>query len=284
MTEPGRTRALIAAVLATVMWSTGGVLVKWVTGHPLAISGLRSLIAMPVLLVFLRRPHFSGSFAQIGAAVAYSATVITFVIATKLTTAANAILLQYTSPIYVALLSGWLLEERADWRDWLTIGVVLGGLCLFFLDRLSASGLAGNLTAIASGLSFAFLLIFLRKQKGGSPMESIVLGNVLTAVIGLPFVFASMPSAEGWLGIALLGIFQLGLPYVLYTRAIRRVTAVEAILIKGIEPILNPLWVYLLVGESPGPWAVLGGAIVLASVTLRSVLGAARPARAAGRA
>jgi len=266
---------MAAVLVATTMWSTGGVLVKWVPSHPLAISGLRSLIAIPVLLVFLRRPRFTWSVAQLGAAVAYSATVITFVIATKLTTAANAILLQYTSPIFVALLGAWLLGERAGWRDWLAIGVVLGGLFLFFLDRLSLSGLAGNLVAIGSGLSFAFLLIFLRQQRSGSPMESIVLGNILTAAIGLPFALAAWPDRQGWLGIALLGVFQLGLPYVVYTRAIRKVTALQAILIKGVEPILNPLWVYLFLGETPGRWALVGGAVVFASITLRSVAGAA---------
>jgi drug/metabolite transporter (DMT)-like permease len=259
MAPQQRFRAITAVLLATVMWSTGGVLVKWVTSHPLTISGLRSLIAIPVLLLFLRRPRFTWSVPQIGAAVAYSATVIAFVIATKLTMAANAILLQYTSPIFVALPGGWLLGERTGWGDWLAIGVVLGGLVLFFLDRLSLSGLAGNLVAIGSGLSFAFLLIFLRQQKSGSPMESIVLGNILTAAIGLPFVFGHWPDRSGWLGIALLGTFQLGLPYALYSRGIRKVTALQAILIKGFEPILNPLWVYLFIGETPGRWALGAG-------------------------
>jgi drug/metabolite transporter (DMT)-like permease len=266
---------MAAVVLATLLWSTGGVLVKWVAAHPLAISGLRSLVALPVLFAFLRQPRFTWSVAQLGAAVAYSATVITFVIATKLTTAANAILLQYTSPIFVALLAAWLLGERATWKDWLAIGAVLGGLFLFFLDRLSLSGLTGNLVAIASGLSFAFLLVFLRQQRSGSPLESIVLGNVLTAAIGLPFVFAAWPDRTGWIGIVVLGVFQLGLPYVVYARAIRKVTALEAILIKGVEPILNPLWVYLFIGETPGRWALVGGGVVFVSITLRSVFSAA---------
>ena len=274
MSKSERVRAMGAVLLATVLWSSGGVLVKWVPAHPLAISGLRSLIAIPVLLVFLRRPRFTWSVAQLGAAVAYSATVITFVIATKLTTAANAILLQYTSPVFVVFLAAWLLRERASWKDWLAIGTVMGGLFLFFLDRLSLSGLAGNLVAIASGLSFAFLLVFLRQQRSGSPMESIVLGNILTAVIGLPFVFRAWPDPTGWIGIVLLGVFQLGLPYVIYTRAIHKVTALEAILIKGAEPILNPLWVYLFIGEAPGRWALIGGAVVFVSITLRSVFSA----------
>ncbi len=282
--DSGRPRSLFGVAAATVLWSSGGILVKWVTAHPMAICGLRSLIAIPILLLFLRKPRFTWSFAQVGAAVAYSATVISFVIATRLTTAANAILLQYTSPIYVALAGGWLLQERTAVLDWLAIAVVLAGLALFFFDRLSLAGLTGNLVAIGSGLSFALMLIFLRKQKSGSPMESIVLGNALTAVVGLPFALRWWPNAQAWPAILLMGLFQLGLPYVIYTRAIRRVTAVEAVLIKGVEPILNPLWVYLLIGESPGRWAALGGAIVFVAITVRGLLGSLAARKAAGAA
>jgi drug/metabolite transporter (DMT)-like permease len=262
---------MLAVLLSTVLFSTGGVLVKWVPGHPLAISSLRSLIAIPILLAFLRKPRFTGSAVQIGAALSYAGVVIGFVVATKLTTAANAVILQYTSPIYVAILGRWILKEKTTWADWLTIAMVFGGLVLFFVDKLSASGLAGNIVAVGSGLSFAFLLIFLRKQKHGSPIESIVLGNIVTALVGIPFLLISFPRSSSWYGILLLGVFQLGLPYVLYSRAIRKVTALAAVVIKGIEPILNPLWVYLFIGEKPGSWAIVGAIIVFAAVTARSI-------------
>jgi drug/metabolite transporter (DMT)-like permease len=264
----------LAVLLATVLFSTGGVLVKWIPGHPLAIASLRSVIATPILLAFLRKPRFTWSGAQIGAALAYAGVVVGFVVATKLTTAANAIILQYTSPIYVALLGSWLLQEKTTCLDWLTIAFVFAGLVLFFFDKLTASGLAGNLIAVGSGLCFAFLLVFLRKQKHGSPIESVILGNIITALIGAPFLLRSFPPVSGWLGILLLGVFQLGLPYVLFTRGIRNVTALEAVVIKGIEPILNPLFVYLIIGEKPGSWAFIGAVVVFIAVTGRSIAAA----------
>lgn len=249
-------------------------MVNW---NPVAIAGSRSAIAALAMLAIIRRPRFTWSFAQIGGAVAYAATVILFVTANKLTTAANAILLQYTAPIYVALFGAWFLGERASWLDWATLAAVLGGMVLFFLDKLSVAGMLGNVVAIASGVALAGLALFLRKQKDGSPMESILLGNALTALIGLPFMLKSSPGSAGWLGIVLLGVFQLGLPYVLYALAIKHVTAIEAVLIPVIEPILNPLWVFLVVGEAPGTLALAGGAVVLVAVTFRCVAAVVRP-------
>jgi len=198
--------------------------------------------------------------------------VILFVLANKLTTAANAILLQYTSPIYVALFGAWFLGERATRLDWITIFVVIGGMVLFFLDDLTTGGLWGNVCAISSGVTFACVVLCMRKQKNDSPLESIFLGNILTALVGLPFMFEAMPNASSWVGLLLSGVFQLGLSHVLYAAAIKHIAALESILIAVIEPILNPLWVLLIMGETPGPWALLGGFIVLVSVTIRCVI------------
>lgn len=264
------------AFAAGVLWSMGGLLIKWVQWNPLAIAGARSAIATLVLLAFLRRPRFSWSYVQIGGAIAYAATVIMFVAATKLTTAANAILLQYTAPIYAALFGVWFLGERVTGRDWTIIAIVIGGMALFFFDRLTVGGLWGNVLALASGVTYAATAIFLRKQKDGSPLESVLLGNVLTALIGLPFMFQGAPGGSTWIGLILLGVFQLGLSYVLYSAALKRIAVLEAVLITVIEPILNPLWVFLVIGETPGQWAILGGLIVLAAITGRYVVGALR--------
>jgi drug/metabolite transporter (DMT)-like permease len=271
-----RHRAILFLLLSALLWSSGGLLIKLVSWNPIAIAGLRSLIAVLVLFAFIRRPRLTWSFAQIGGAFAYAVTVTLFVVATKLTTAANAILLQYTSPVYVALLGAWFLGERAQWFDWIIIFVVIGGMALFFLDRLTAGNLLGNFCAILSGVSFASLILFMRKQKNESPLETIILGNLITGLVGLPFMFESMPNALSWFGLILLGLVQLGLSYVLYSEAIKHVTALEAILIPGIEPILNPIWVFLILGEAPGKWALVGGFIVLISVTIRCVIAALR--------
>jgi len=255
--------------VTAVLWSSGGLLIKAVSWNPIAIAGTRSAIAALLLLAVIRRPQFTWSSAQIGGAVAYAVTVILFVAANKLTTAANAILLQYTSPIYAALLGAWFLGERATALDWLTIGLTLAGMGLFFLDDLAIGGVWGNACAIVSGGTFACLVLFLRKQRDSSPLESVLLGNALTALVSLPFTLQSQPGLSGWVRLALLGVFQLGLPYILYSAAIKHVTALEAILIPVVEPILSPLWVFLVMGEAPGRWALVGGLIVLVSVTVR---------------
>jgi len=264
-----RVQAIGFLVATAILWSSAGLLIKMISWNPIAIAGMRSAIATLVLLVFLRRPHLTWSSAQIGGAVAFAATVILFVLANKLTTAANAILLQYTSPIFAALLGAWFLGERATRLDWTTIFVVIGGMTLFFLDDLTTGGLWGNVCAIVSGVTFACFVLFMRKQKNDSPLESVFLGNILTALIGFPFMFQAMPSASSWVGLVLAGVLQLGLSHILYATAIKHVTALEAILISVVEPILNPVWVLLVVGETPGPWALIGGFVVLVSVTIR---------------
>ena len=267
-----RAKAILFLVITAALWSTGGLLIKSVHWNPLAIAGIRSAIASVILLIVIKKPKFTWSKAQIGAALSYAMMVILFVSANKMTTAANAILLQYTAPVYVALLGAWFLKEKTKLSDWITILIVLLGMALFFLDHLSMNGFWGNIAAIASGLAFAFFTIFMRMQKDGSPLESVILGNILTAIVGFPFMFKSTPGMSGWLSLLLMGVVQLGIPYVLYSMAIKQVTAIEAILIPVIEPILNPVWVFLMFGEAPGPWAFRGGFIVLVAVTIRLVL------------
>jgi drug/metabolite transporter (DMT)-like permease len=268
-----RKKAILFLVLAALGWSLGGLLIKGIHWNPMAISGMRSMIGAFLMRAFFRNMKFTGSFHQVMGAMAYAGTVILYVVANKMTTAANAILLQYTAPIYVALFSPWFLGERSQRSDWVTIAVALGGMTLFFLDDLTVTAYWGNCAALASGFCFGWLTLFLRKQRGGSNIESLFLGNLLAAAIGIPFMFSGpSPDAAGWAGLLLLGVFQLGIPYVLYSLAIRDVTAVTAILVPMIEPVLNPIWVLLAIGERPGPMSILGGAIVLVSVTLRTLL------------
>lgn len=271
-----RSTAILYLVLAAALWSLAGILIKLVQWNPLAIAGARSAISAVVIWLYVRKPKFTWKSDQILAALFYAATVLLFVCANKFTTAANAILLQYGSPVYVAIFGSLILKEKTKIGDWVTIGFVIFGMFLFFVDKLEPTGLMGNFMGIISGIAFAFLIIFLRKQKDASPIESTLLGNILTALIGLPFMFKSAPNVTSWVGIILLGVFQLGLSYIFYSTAIKYVTALEAILISVIEPILNPIWVFLFVGEKPTLWAFLGGAVILISVTLRYALPAAK--------
>ena len=259
-------------VITALLWSTGGFLVKGIQWHPVAIAGMRSLIAAAVILIAIRKPELTWSLPQLGGAVCYAGTVILYVIANKLTTAANAVLLMYTAPIYVIIFGPWFLKEKASRRDWLAIGAVMVGIVVFFMDKLSPEGFLGNMLAVLSGVSFAWMTLFLRKQKRGSPVESVFLGNLLAAVIGLPFFLREeLPEINGILMLIALGTFQLGFSYVLYTKAIQKVRAFEAVLITMLEPVLNPVWVFLLLGEVPGNWALAGGTIVMATVVLHGL-------------
>ncbi len=267
-----RPKAILFLAITAILWSLGGLLIKSIDSNPLAIAGVRSGISAILIWIATGKPKFNWSFAQIGAALAYSATVLLFVAANKNTTAANAILIQYTAPVYVAFLGAWLLKEKVKLLDGVTIFIVLGGMVLFFADDISMEGILGNVLASISGLTFAIFTVLMRMQKKGSPIESVLLGNVLTAIIGIPFIFRDMPDSKGWLFLVILGVVQLGLPYLLYAKAIKHVTALEASLIPVLEPILNPVWVFLLLGEIPGKWAFVGGFIVLFSVTGRCLL------------
>lgn len=270
---PRRFLPPVLLLLAALCWSLGGVLIKSIGWPPMAIAAGRSALAIPIILLCVGRPRFSFSLAQIGGAVGYALTVVLFVFATRMTTAANAIFLQYTAPIYVALIGRWYLQERASPIDWLVIAVGLVGIALFFCDRLTTAGMWGNIIALVSGLAFASVALFLRKEKAGSPIASIILGNILVALAGLPFFFpAPSLGTNGLWRLLLLGTVQLGLPYVFYATAIKQVTALEATLIPLLEPVLNPLWVMLALGERPGPWAIVGGLLVLGAVLGRGLL------------
>ena len=256
-------------VITAVLWSSGGLLIKAIDWHPLAIAGFRSAIAAIVIRLAFRGQRLTFDRPQLIGAAGYAGTVMLFVAATKLTTAANAILLQYTAPVFVALLAAWFLGEKPRPADWLTIGVVFAGMVLFFQDKMSAGGLWGNMLALCSGFTMAVMGVAMRYQKNGSPFGSVLLGNIVTVACGLPFMTAPLPDLTGWAALVTLGCFQLGLSYVLYSIAVKHVTALEAILITTIEPILNPVWVFLLLGERPGPWSLAGGFIIIIAIVGR---------------
>lgn len=273
MTEHRRALFLLAA--CGVFWSTGGLLLKLVSWHPAAIWSARSLFAA-LALYAMRRPKLGGfRRAEWSAAIALAATTGLFILANKLTTAANAILIQYSAPVWVALLGAWFLGERASKLDWWTIVLVIGGIALFFVEQLTVDHAAGNLVALGTGVAFAASTLTLRKVAvlELDPLRSILLGNAIAFVLGLPFWFTSaLPDATGWGALVTLGIVQQGLAYLCYIAAVRHASAMEVILIPVIEPILSPLLVAAFFAEWPGPIALVGGAIVVVAVTLRATL------------
>lgn len=272
-----RSRLLLLA--AAGLWSTAGAAMKLCGLSGLQIAGGRSLIAGLFLLAVFpearRRPSARMALGTAG----YAATVVLFAVANKLTTSANAIFIQDSAPLWVLLISPALLSERATRGELLAIPVYGVGLALFFLDELSPGQLTGNLVALASGLSFALCIMGLRLARDDAP-AALVMGNLVAAIAVLP-LWPTGPAARPFdlALLAYLGIFQLGLAYLCFARGIARVPALEASLLVLLEPVLNPIWTYLLVGERPGPWAMAGGAVVLAATAWRT----AAPALAAAR-
>ena len=210
--------------------------------------------------------------------------MILFVLATKLTTAANAIFIQDTAPLWVLVLSPWLLRETPTRGELLAVPVYAIGLGLFFLDELSAGQVTGNLLALASGVAFAFSILGLRLLRHEGP-AALVWGNVVAAAVALPFFRAGPPPAPlDWALVAYLGVFQLGLAYLCFSRGVSGTPAIEASLLVLLEPVLNPIWTFLLVGERPGPWALVGGAVVLGATIWRTAVPALAAARRLGGA
>ncbi len=261
------------------LWSIAGLFIKIIDWNPLTIAGSRSLLASLVILLYLRRPRINFSFPQLAAAFANTATMILFVTANKTTTSANAIILQYIAPVTTAFIGAVLLKERARLEHWLAILLVTAGIILMFFDKLGAGRMSGNIIALCSGITFSFYFVFMRMQKDGSPLESILLSHWLTAAIGILWT-ALLPyptvTAKALAAIAVLGFIQIGLSAILFAAAIKRVSAISANLIAVIEPVFNPIWVFIALGEAPGLRAVIGGAIILAAVTGASVVSARR--------
>lgn len=269
--ENDRYKGIAYVVIASILWSTGGLLIKLSDWNPIAISGSRSLISALIMLAYIKKPKITKSKPQIIGAIAYAATVLFFVMANKLTTAANAILLQYTAPIFVAILGVWILKERIHWYDLASIAAVFLGISLFFIQGIEGGKALGNVIAILSGFSMASATVALRLQKDGSAVETTWLGNILTFIIALPFLGQVQFDFKNVMIIVFLGVFQLGISYILYVNSLKYITALEAILLTVIEPLLNPLWVYIFTGEAPGILAIIGGIIVITAIIMRNV-------------
>ena len=274
--------------LAAILWSSGGVLIKAISLDAYQISFWRSLFAIFTIFAIVKPRHLTFDTSTIIASFAYAFTLIFFVIATKLTTAANAILLQYTAPIYVLLFSRFLLNETVSKTQLVLVIVALAGMVIFFFDNISPQGLKGNVFAIMSGFFFGLFLLLSRKNRREHPIDAVLLGNGLIVLICSTIImygafhdprgaaddyvlYGYAISTADSVMVAFLGILQIGIPYILFTRGIKFVRALDASLIAMLEPVLNPVWVFLFVGESPSLYTVTGGLIILTTVALQSV-------------
>lgn len=265
--------AVIMLLAAACFWSTSGILIKMVSLHPLSIAGWRSLIAgITVLLLCRKSVCISWDRYTLGAAACMGLFCISFVGATKLGIAATAIVLQYSSAAWVAVLAPVMLGEPTRRRDWYIMALVSVGICLFFFDELSLQATAGLWCGVACSFLWAGTVLFLRKTREQSTAWPIALGNIMAAALCLPFMFSQVPTLQDAAGLVGLGTVSLGAGYAVYAYAVQRVTALEAVLICSVEPLINPIWVFLGTGEIPGPMSLTGGGLVLVAVTIRGIL------------
>ncbi len=262
--------ALIFA--ACVLWSTGGLFIKATTLSAFAVSFWRSLFATITVAYFTRREGFKFNWFVIASAALYAGLLLLFVVATKLTTAANAIFLQYTAPIYVLVLEPLFFKEKFRRKDLIVVGVCVVGMMLFFVGKLRADDVRGNIAALASGVCFALFALSLRHAQARkfNRAASVIYGNLLLVIALAPFGIAAaqttMTARDVWI-VLYLGIVQLGFGYLLFTRGMERgARSLDAGIVGYIEPVLNPLWVFIFLGERPTAWSLLGGTIIIAAV------------------
>ncbi len=269
-------RLLVLA--AAVLWSTSGACIKS-TGLPaMQVAAGRSFFAAIFFALLLPQARRGWDRRTFLVGVAYAVTTVLFVLANKKTTAANAIFLQDTAPFWVLLLAPWILGEKPTRGELLSAPVYLLGIGLFFLDELSSGERAGNVLALISGVSFAFLIVWMRRMRDGGAEAAILAGNLMGLAVAAPsFFLEPAPVRTIDVGILVfLGTFQLGLAYLCFLRGLRGVSALEGALLALFEPVLNPIWTYLVAGEQPKPWALAGASLVLLATVGRLVA----PARA----
>jgi drug/metabolite transporter (DMT)-like permease len=279
MMSSNKSMGILAMAATAFLWSSAGLFIKIMDWNPIAIAGMRSFIASIVIYIYLRHPRIHLSFSQIAAAVANAVTMLLFVSANKTTTAANAILLQYCAPVFTAFIGAILLKEKTHAEHYAAIPLVVAGMVFMFFDKLGGGKLFGNVLAIMSAITFSFYFVFMRMQKDESPLESILLSHWLTAGVCLIIsIFLPLPhiTMKAIGAIAVLGVVQIGLSAILFSVAIKRVSAVQANLIAVIEPVFNPVWVFFAVGEAPGSHALIGGGIIVVAVTIASIITAHR--------
>jgi drug/metabolite transporter (DMT)-like permease len=272
-------------IIAAILWSTGGLLVKSIDWHPMAIASSRSIIAITIIYFYMKReqkkstvkrPIITFNKTSILGGISYAMLGILFITATKLTTAANTIILQFTSPIWVVLFSVIFLKKYVRKEEILSILVVFIGIALFFVDSIESGHMLGDLLGIFSGVAMASTILLMKQDPDINPIEITLIGNIIVVILGVGFIYSQTFTFANIAIVLFLGIFQLGLPYILFCKSLVNLTAIDGVLIPILEPILNPLWVFLLQGETISTTAMLGAGIVISSVVFHTLSDAKR--------
>lgn len=267
---------VVFVLIAVFLWSTGGLFIKLTTLDAYQVTFFRSLFAAITVIILTRKDGLRINAFGIFASIVYALLLFLFVWATKKTTAANAIFLQYTAPIYILLLGPFIIGEKFHWRDLITVVIVLFGMSLFFVGKLEINDYQGNIAALCSGVLLGLYIMLLKHPKAEdlNPTITVIYGNlilvVMTASSGIPALPSMLP--VDWFAVIFLGVFQIGISYILFIKGVRGGTRpLDASLIGFIEPLLNPVWVLIFLGERPTQWAMLGGAIIITAIAVHTV-------------
>lgn len=269
-------RGMSAVLIAAVLWSTGGLFVKKIPLDPLTIVCIRSAIAGITLLPFLNIKKISFNKYLLGYIIGFTWLVITFVSATKLTSAANAIVLQYTAPLYLFICGVFKGDIKANIRAVIPMVLIFLGICSFFFEPNTGSNIIGNLLGVSSGVALTLMSVFLHKLRETPAVGLVCFANLSASLLLLPFLpdYSAIAgiNLEGWLALIYLGIFQIGLANVFYARGLKKVKPLQATVLSLTEAVLNPVWVAVFIGEIPSPYGLAGALFILSAVLLDSYI------------
>lgn len=269
--------AIVEMLVCATLWSIAGIFIKLIPWNGFAVAGMRSLIAGITMAVYMlfKRYRYRVNKRTLISGVLTACVYTCFVCANKLTTAANAIVLQFTSPVFIVIFSALVFKKPVRRGDLTVVLLTLAGIALFFFDQLKPGYVAGNFVAIAAGMFMAGMFMSVGELQGEERFSAIVTGQFLTFLLGLPFIIATKPvfTLASTLSILTLGVFQLGISYILYVKASAYCPPLACCLLGAVEPLLNPVWVFLFDGERPGVFALVGCVIVVVSITVWCIFG-----------
>lgn len=264
-------------LLCAALWSIAGIFIKLIPWNSIVIAGIRSLIAGAVMFVYMRykRIGFKADRRSMLGGLALCCTLTCFVAANKLTTAANSIVLQFTAPMFIVVFSVLFLKKKFSRSDIFAVVLTMLGISLFFFDQLTPGHLLGNCVAIVAGMAFAGYYMSLEGASESERMSAILMAHGLTFCVSIPFIALEPPELDAApvICIFILGVVQLGIPYVLLGRASGSCPPLACSLLGAVEPLLNPVWVFIFDGEAPGMWALIGGVVVVVTITVWCVYG-----------
>ena len=271
-------------VACGVLWSMSGITMKYINWNPLLIVGGRGVFSALIIFMSMKMSGYKLRVTKKSLGIAFLTfmNLVLFVSANKYTTAANAIVLQYTAPIFVLIVTAFILKRKLRNFEILTVFAALIGIVLFFMDQVSGNGMSGNVMAVASGFFMGIMYALTGEIKDdGERISGLVLGHTALAVICIPLGYIFTDHSEitliPILLVVFLGVVQMGVPYSLYGRATALISGVEVSLISMIEPILNPIWVALIYGEIPGSHALIGAVLIIGAVIAYTIIDARSP-------